>query len=71
MKSSYRRSLTRNLLMWSDLTSSPPSRSNEDSQIFKVLITLLLLVLDVCNVKQTYRKSWGRNRLMWSDLTFI
>ena len=37
---------------------------------FKMLITLLFLVLDVCNVKPTYRKSWAVNRLMWSDLTF-
>ena len=37
---------------------------------FKMLITLLFLVLDVCNVKPTYRKSWAVNLLMWSDLTF-
>ena len=36
----------------------------------KVLITRLLLVLEVCNVKPTHRKSWARNLLMWSDLTF-
>ena len=36
---------------------------------FKVLITHLLLVLEVCNVKPTYKKSWARNLLMWSDLT--
>ena len=35
----------------------------------KVLITRLLLVLDVCNVKPTYGKSWAGNLLMWSDLT--
>ena len=35
----------------------------------KVLITLLLLILEVRNVKLTYRKSWARNLLMWSDLT--
>ena len=35
----------------------------------KVLITRLLLVLEVCNVKPTYRKSWARNLLIWSDLT--
>ena len=32
-------------------------------------LTLLLLVLEVCNVKSTYRKSWVGNLLMWSDLT--
>ena len=35
----------------------------------KVLITHLLLVLEVCNVKPTYRKSWAGNLLMWPDLT--
>ena len=35
----------------------------------KVLITRLLLVLEVCNVKQSYRKSWDVNPLMSSDLT--
>ena len=35
----------------------------------KVVITRLLLVLEVCNVKPTYKKSWAANLLMWSDLT--
>ena len=35
----------------------------------KVLITHLLLVLEVCNMKPTCRKSWARNFLMWSNLT--
>ena len=35
----------------------------------KVLITCLLLILEVCNVKPPYRKSWAGNLLMWSDLT--
>ena len=35
----------------------------------KVPISLLLLVLEVCNVKATYRKPWAGNLLMWSDLT--
>ena len=34
-----------------------------------MLITCLLLVLEVCNVKPPYRKSWAENLLMWSDLT--
>ena len=34
-----------------------------------VLITRLLLVIEVCNVKPTYRKSHAGNLLMWSDLT--
>ena len=35
----------------------------------KVLITRLLLILEVCNVKPAYRKSWAASLLMWSDLT--
>ena len=35
----------------------------------KMLITRLLLVLEVCNVKPNYRKLWAGNLLMWSDLT--
>ena len=35
----------------------------------KLLITHLLLVLQVCNVKPISRKSWARNFLMWSELT--
>ena len=35
----------------------------------KVLISPLLLVLEVCNVKPTYRKSWVANLLMWLDST--
>ena len=35
----------------------------------KVLITCLLLVLAVLNVKQTKRKSWAGSLLMSSDLT--
>ena len=37
----------------------------------KVLITHLLLVLEVSNVKPTYKKSWATNLLMWSDLTLL
>ena len=37
----------------------------------KMLITRLLLILEVCNVKPTYRKkSLAGNLLMLSDLTF-
>ena len=39
--------------------------------MLKVLITHLLLVLEVCNVKPTYTKSWAGHRLVWSDLTFL
>ena len=44
MKATFRKSWAGNLLMWSDLN-------------LKVLITRLLLVLEVCNVKPTYRNS--------------
>ena len=37
--------------------------------LLQVLITCLLLVLEICNVKPTYRESWAGNLLMWSDLT--
>ena len=33
------------------------------------VITCLLLVLEVCNVKSKYRKSWAWNLLILSDLT--
>ena len=37
--------------------------------VLKVLMTRLLLVLEVCNVKPNNRKSWATNLLMWCDLT--
>ena len=36
-KPTYRKYWAKNLLMWSDLTLDPPSRSNEDSQTYKCL----------------------------------
>ena len=54
--------------MWSDLTLGPSIMVKLGQPNLKVLITYLLLVLEVFNVKPTYRKSWARN-LMWSDLT--
>ena len=36
---------------------------------FKVLITHLLLVLEVWDLKATYRNSWAGNLVLWSDLT--
>ena len=35
----------------------------------KMLITRLLLVLEVWDVKPTYRKSWAGNLLVCSDIT--
>ena len=37
--------------------------------VMKSSYNMLLLVLEVCNVKQSHRKSWAGNLLMWSDLT--
>ena len=39
-------------------------------QNFKVFITRLLLIPEVCNVKPTYRKAWAENLLMCSHLTW-
>ena len=57
----------RSAYMWSDLTLDLKVK-REQSNI-KVLITRLLLVVQVWDVKPTKRKSWGGNLWMWSDLT--
>ena len=44
--------------MWSDLTLDPSFKVKQEYPNLKVLISHLLLVLEVCNVKQTYRKSF-------------
>ena len=69
MKPTYRKSRAGNLLMWSDLTLDPSFKVKRGYPNLKELITCLLLVLKVCNVKPIYRKSWAANLLMWSDLT--
>ena len=56
--------------MLSDLTLSPSFYIERGRPNLKVLITRLLLILEVCNVKPTHRKSWAGNLLMWLDLTF-
>ena len=43
--------------MWSDLTLGPSFKVKRGKPNLKVLITQVLLVLEVCNVKPTYRKS--------------
>ena len=68
MKPTYRKSWTGNLLMWSDLTLDPSFEVKRGYPKVKVLITHLLLVLEVCNVKVSCSKSWAGNLLMWSDL---
>ena len=44
----------------------PLLQSQPRTSELEVLITRLLLILEVCNVKPTYRKSWARNQI--SDL---
>ena len=68
MKSAYRKSWTGNLLVWSNLTLSPSLKVKRGQLNLKVLITCLLVVLEVCNVKPSYSNSWVGN-LMCSDLT--
>ena len=54
----------------SDLTLSPSFNIKQGQPNLKVLITHLLLILEVCNVKPPHRKSWAGNLLMLLDLTF-
>ena len=69
MKPPYRKSWAGNLLMLSDLTSSPSFKVKRGQTNLKGFITHLLLILEVCNVKPTCRILWAGNLLM-SDLTF-
>ena len=55
--------------MCSDLTLGPSFKVKGGWPTLKVLITRVLFVLEVCNVKPNYRKSWAGNLLIWSDLT--
>ena len=57
VKPTYRKSWAGNLLMWSDLTLYPSFKVKRGYPNLEVLITRLLLVVEVCNVKPTYRKS--------------
>ena len=50
--------------MCSGLTLDPSFKVKREYLNLKVLVTRLLLVLDLCNVKPTYRKSWAGNLLM-------
>ena len=70
MKPTYRKSWPGNLLMWSDLTLSPSFKVKGGQPKLKVLITCLLLILEVCNVKPTCRISWAGNLLILLALTF-
>ena len=66
MKPTYRKSWAGNLLVWSDLTLDPSFKVKRGQPNVKVLITRLLLILEVCNVKPTCRISLARN----SDVRF-
>ena len=67
-KPTYRKSWAGNILMCLDLALDPTFKVKQGYPNLKVLITRLLLVLEVCNVKLT-NKSWAGNLLMLSDLT--
>ena len=67
MKQTYRKSWAGSLLMLSDLTLGPSFNVKQGQPSLNVLITRLLLILEVCNVKPTRRISWAWNLLM-SDL---
>ena len=54
--------------MWPDLTLDSLFKVKRGQPNLNVLITRLLLVIEVCNVKPTYTKSLAGNLLMWSDL---
>ena len=69
MKPTYRKLWAGNDLMWSDLTLSPSFKVKRGEPNLKVLITHLLLILEVCNVKPTCRISWAGNLQMLA-LTF-
>ena len=69
MKPTFSKSWAENGVMCSDLTLGPSFKVKRGQPKSKVLISCLLLVPEVCNVKATYRKSWAGNVLMWSDLT--
>ena len=69
MKPPYRKSLAGNFLMWLDLTLDPSFKVKREQLNLKGLITRLLLILEVRNVKPTCRILWAGNLLM-SDLTF-
>ena len=55
----------------SDLTLGPSFKVKQGQPNLKVLITHLLLVLEVCNVKLTYRNSCARNLLLQSLLLLL
>ena len=70
MKATYRKSWAENLLMWSDLTFGPSFKVKQGQPNLKVLVTRLLLIREVFNVKPTCGILWAGNILMLLDLTF-
>ena len=63
-ETNLRKSCAGNLLMWSYLTLGPSFKVKRGQPTIKVLITLLFMGLQVCNVKPTDRKSLAVNLLM-------
>ena len=59
MKPTYRKSWAGIPLMWSDLTLGPLFKVKQGYPNLNVLITCLVLVLDVCNVKPSYKELMG------------
>ena len=57
--------------MWSDLTLDPSFKVKQGYPNLKVLISCLLFVLEVCNVKPTYRKSWAGKSWLSDELGLV
>ena len=70
MKQTYRKSWAGNLLMWTHLALDPSFKVKRGQPNLKVLITRLLLILEVCNVKPTCSILWAENLLMLLYLAF-
>ena len=65
----YRKSLARNLLVWSDLTFGPLLQGQMSIAKLKSAYNSLIIGPRGLGWKPTYRKSWAVNLLVWSDLT--
>ena len=70
MKTTYKKSWARNLLMCSDLNLGPLLQDQMRIAKFKSAYNWLVIgPRGLQCVKTTCRKSWGRNLLMGSDFT--
>ena len=68
-KTTFRKSLAENLLVWMDLTLGPLLQGQKGITNLQSAFTCLLLVLEVWDGKPCCRKSWTINSLVCSDLT--